>query len=1159
MIAAAATRANAKSSPVSKEQRSLRVSDVRVAMIDGLHVSVASLQLVCSLASSKLFAFELQLNGITLNPVAAGDSQDPDKKAKFRQKSRSWTSLHRRLELQHLGLSAASLTGSASSALLSVSGCCVDVVEGRDVGRRDGQTGSARMALLPRDVRANVSLRDCHAQCGQAELADLASLVCHVAQPPVPPLGLLRATARQHVEAILAQAVKSQRREKRAGREPKSGGGMAAAHGAVAATAADAAETARRTAAVAVHGAERAAAVAQRATHSATQALGGARRSGQAAQAAAEKALGQAASSSKKALGSLGTLVRGNFKGKLGFATGPKPLKGTAGPEQASSTCPLSLEEQEELELQQALALSLQTEACTSSAALEEGIATSTLPPESTAIEVEITSDPLSAGVSEDEDDDQEQMDHEGDEAEAAEDGGVGGGALGHLALTRKWLPMGCKEASVNETQTLLEILDLNITLEGFLRLPLAEKRCLDRLRGGSTMQIAEIAARDAAGHVFPNTTSSPPVSESTNLPRFYVELVIRDVRIRLTPAPSLSLSLLLPSLRAVAGEATDGLLPLPLPPNGGIAGISGTAILRSDPDWHVYGCLGTCSHEAESKSLANWETLVTERQWSEGLQEATVTSKRLLLRRNEFLRLSASKLRAFEQTQLQDKIAEEQHAISLTTIAKARDDRFHDLLAGLSESFEGFEAELQAQLDGLRVELRALDELRRKDEVELRDSEREASTGLTTALQDLREHELQQQLEEEKRASEAREWHRDTVEDQQRQVSGGARFLTDGMLVRCRGIGLRTTRRKQKLEPLCSTAFWRLRRLSLGSQHGWHHSNWSIVKLLPVTGVRGNTSHSDMKIPSLALDGAPLQVFPVWHELAEVLPLRPLERHRLAKAATGASVAATSPSSRQQFTTFGPEEDSRRYRLLEAIGTGATSRVHMCVDTAGNVRAVKRIGLSRLRRQGNFRLIEERLHQEIAIHLSLQHAKIVGILDVVETEQELCLVLEHLSGGSLDQVVARGPLKESQASHVFRQIAEGLQHMHTRGFAHGDLKPANILLSDSEQLQVKLADFGHSKVVDDVLVSDIAGTPLYMAPELFASEAAQADARAADLWSLGVILFELLTGHCPFSGTGVELQQARHGEAWGGRSLIAAPCGALPGYSIMQHLLLGQ
>ncbi|CAE7891540.1 fhkC, partial [Symbiodinium necroappetens] len=335
-----------------------------------------------------------------------------------------------------------------------------------------------------------------------------------------------------------------------------------------------------------------------------------------------------------------------------------------------------------------------------------------------------------------------------------------------------------------------------------------------------------------------------------------------------------------------------------------------------------------------------------------------------------------------------------------------------------------------------------------------------------------------------------AREWHRDTMEDQQRMFlvvpravlaywrgklgeQAGVRRVANAVTVD----RIEDLRRKQKLVPLCSTVFWRPRRLSLGSQHGWHHSSWHIVKLLPV--------------------------FPLWHELAEVLPLRPLERHRLAK-------------------------DSRRYRLLEAIGAGATSRVYMCVDNAGNVRAVKRspdsrIGLSRLRRQGNFRLIEERLHQEIAIHLSLQHAKIVGILDVVETEQDQSV---HTWNLELTFSDAAYTLKGT-ASQVFRQIAEGLQHMHTRGFAHGDLKPANILLSDTEQLQVKLADFGHSKVVDDVLASDVAGTPLYMAPELFAREAAQADARAADLWSLGVILFELLTGHCPFSGTGVELQQA--------------------------------
>ena len=89
---------------------------------------------------------------------------------------------------------------------------------------------------------------------------------------------------------------------------------------------------------------------------------------------------------------------------------------------------------------------------------------------------------------------------------------------------------------------------------------------------------------------------------------------------------------------------------------------------------------------------------------------------------------------------------------------AKAKDDRSYDLLAH-SEGFEAELQELQAQLEGLRNELRALDELRRKDEGELRDSEREASTRLMiTALQHLQnhEHELQQQLEKEKRASEA-------------------------------------------------------------------------------------------------------------------------------------------------------------------------------------------------------------------------------------------------------------------------------------------------------------------------------------------------------------------------------------------------------------------
>ena len=239
----------------------------------------------------------------------------------------------------------------------------LDLVEGRDVGRWDGQNGSSRMPPIPRDIRANVNLQEWHACCGRAELISLMAAVGHLAQPPTPPLMLLREATREQVEQILAAKGKalSQTLKRRSGKEASERGGMAhaahaaqrAAQGAVA-DAAAAAVKARRTAAVAVQGAERAAVAAQKATQSATQALGGARRSGQ---AAAEKALGHAASSSKKALGSLGGLMRGNLAGKLtklAATSSSKTMPALTGPTQAAASAALTLEEQEELEFQQA-------------------------------------------------------------------------------------------------------------------------------------------------------------------------------------------------------------------------------------------------------------------------------------------------------------------------------------------------------------------------------------------------------------------------------------------------------------------------------------------------------------------------------------------------------------------------------------------------------------------------------------------------------------------------------------------------------------------------------------------------------------------------------------------------------------------------------------
>lgn len=274
-------------------------------------------------------------------------------------------------------------------------------------------------------------------------------------------------------------------------------------------------------------------------------------------------------------------------------------------------------------------------------------------------------------------------------------------------------------------------------------------------------------------------------------------------------------------------------------------------------------------------------------------------------------------------------------------------------------------------------------------------------------------------------------------------------------------------------------------------------------------------------------------QVTASWEALADALQLRPLERHRVAKALNQSSTVTVLPAA-VPVITFGPDEDPQRYQLLETVGSGATARVFRCADQQGKVLAVKRIKLTKLRRQGNYQQVEEMLHQEIAIHLSLQHPKVTGLVDVIESSEELHLVIEFLGGGSLDDVLGmRRVLCESQASDVFRQIAEGLHYIHMRGIAHRDLKPENVLVLDRSwedpmvTPQVKLADFGHSKVVDDIFVrsSSHVGTPLYMAPEAFTLESL--DERSADLWSLGVLLYVMLLGRCPFEGSGAELQQA--------------------------------
>lgn len=143
-------------------------------------------------------------------------------------------------------------------------------------------------------------------------------------------------------------------------------------------------------------------------------------------------------------------------------------------------------------------------------------------------------------------------------------------------------------------------------------------------------------------------------------------------------------------------------------------------------------------------------------------------------------------------------------------------------------------------------------------------------------------------------------------------------------------------------------------------------------------------------------------------------------------------------------------------------------------------------------------------------------HPNILKLYEVYETTNFLYLVLELVTGGELfDQIVARGEYSEQDASNIVRQIISAVAHLHANGIAHRDLKPQNLLCAGANGDDIRMADFGLSKMFDqgEYLVT-CCGSPEYVAPEVL--ECKPYD-KACDLWSVGVITYVLLTGCFPF------------------------------------------
>jgi calcium-dependent protein kinase len=199
-------------------------------------------------------------------------------------------------------------------------------------------------------------------------------------------------------------------------------------------------------------------------------------------------------------------------------------------------------------------------------------------------------------------------------------------------------------------------------------------------------------------------------------------------------------------------------------------------------------------------------------------------------------------------------------------------------------------------------------------------------------------------------------------------------------------------------------------------------------------------------------------------------------------------------------------------------LGKGGFGEVRLARRLADGVKVgVKIISKVQFRGEEERRLmlLEAELHQRVS-----GHPNVTQLFEWLEDPGNFYMVMELSTGGELmERILSSHTFSERVAARYFRQMAQGLSHIHSKLVVHRDLKPENFLLADSsEDAQIKITDFGLSAVVasPDAVLTDPCGSAFYIAPEIFA----RSYTKAVDVWALGVILYLLLSGNVPFGST---------------------------------------
>lgn len=205
------------------------------------------------------------------------------------------------------------------------------------------------------------------------------------------------------------------------------------------------------------------------------------------------------------------------------------------------------------------------------------------------------------------------------------------------------------------------------------------------------------------------------------------------------------------------------------------------------------------------------------------------------------------------------------------------------------------------------------------------------------------------------------------------------------------------------------------------------------------------------------------------------------------------------------------------RYIIGKRIGQGAYASVRAGIDTQTNKKVAIKIYdkqnlLEQQRRKG--------VRREIKLLERMQHDHVIRLHEAFDSQKQVFLIMENVSGGSLHSLLkskVNRQLKDSEAKHLFGQIASAIKYWHSKNITHRDIKLENILLDDSKT-NVKLIDFGFSTwIPNEKKIKIFWGTPSYMAPEIVSKK--EFWGPPADIWALGVLLYALLCGKFPFKG----------------------------------------